>query len=62
MLQTERCEAEREEAKGYVQRVALCAKSGLKPDPDKLEAVRNMPKPNNVQAVRLFCAFVNYLA
>ena len=35
---------------------------GLKPDPDKVVAVRNMPKPDNVQAVRRFCWFVNYLA
>ena len=35
---------------------------GLKPDPDKVVAVRNMPKPDNVQAVRRFCGFVNYLA
>ena len=40
----------------------LCAKSGLRPDPNKLEAVHNMPKRNNVQAVRRFCGLVNYLA
>ena len=40
----------------------LVTAGGLKPDPDKVEAVRNMPKPNNVQAVRRFCWFVNYLA
>ena len=40
----------------------LVTANGLKPDPDKVEAVRNMPKPNNVKAVRRFCGFVNYLA
>ena len=40
----------------------LVTAGGLKPDPDDVEAVRNMPKPNNVQAVRQFCGFVNYLA
>ena len=40
----------------------LVTAGGLKPDPDKVEAVRIMPKPNNVQAVRRFCGFVNYLA
>lgn len=39
----------------------LVTAGGLKPDPDKAEAVRNMPKPNDVQAVRRFCGFVNYL-
>ena len=36
--------------------------NGLKPDPDKVEAVRKMPKPDDVKAVRRFCGFVNYLA
>ena len=40
----------------------LVTAGGLKPDPDKVEAVRNMPKSDNVQAVRRFCGFVNYLA
>ena len=35
---------------------------GLKPDPEKIEAVRNMPKPDNVKAVRRFCGFANYFA
>lgn len=39
----------------------LVMAGGLKPDPDKAEAVSSMPKPNNVQAVRRFCGFVNYL-
>ena len=40
----------------------LVTAEGLKPDPEKIEAVRNMPKPGNVKAVRRFCGFVNYLA
>ena len=40
----------------------LVTADGLKPDPEKIEAVRNMPKPNDVKAVRRFCGFVNYLA
>ena len=40
----------------------LVTANGLKPDPEKVEAVRNMPKSNNVKAVRRFCGFVNYLA
>ena len=40
----------------------LVTADGLKPDPEKMEAVRNMPKPNDVKAVRRFCGFVNYLA
>ena len=37
-------------------------KEGLKPDPDKIKAVQEMPKPDSVKAVRQFCGFVNYLA
>ena len=33
----------------------LVTANGLKPDPEKVEAVRNMPKPENVKAVRWFC-------
>ena len=40
----------------------LVTANGLKRDPEKVEAVRNMPKPDNVKAVRRFCGFVNYLA
>ena len=35
---------------------------GLKPDPEKVKAVLNMPKPTDVKGVRRFCGFVNYLA
>ena len=40
----------------------LVTADGLKPVPENMEAVRNMPKPNDVKAVRRFCGFVNYLA
>lgn len=40
----------------------LVTKEGLKPDPDKIKAVQEMPKPDSVKAVRRFCGFVNYLA
>ena len=37
-------------------------KDGLKIDPEKLEAVKEMPKPQDVEGVRRLCGFVNYLA
>ena len=40
----------------------LVTANGLKPDPGKIDAVQNMPKPKEVKAVRRFCGFVNYLA
>ena len=40
----------------------LVTADGLKADPAKIEAMRNMPRPDNIQAVRRFCGFVNYLA
>ena len=40
----------------------LIAKDGLKPDPEKIEAIQKMPKPTNGKAVRQFCGFVNYLS
>jgi len=40
----------------------LVTKEGLKPDPDKIKAVQEMPRPENIKAVRRFCGFVNYLA
>ena len=39
----------------------LVTDQGLKPDPEKIEAVTNMPKPDDIKAVRRFCGFVNYL-
>ncbi|GAB1608626.1 hypothetical protein Ahia01_001147000 [Argonauta hians] len=40
----------------------LITSDGLKIDPEKLEAIRKMPKPEDVEGVRRFCGFVNYLA
>ena len=40
----------------------LVTDKGLKPDPEKIIAVTNMPTPDSVSAVRRFCGFVNYLA
>ena len=40
----------------------LVTKEALKPDPDKIKAVLEMPRPDNIKAVRRFCGFVNYLA
>ncbi|KAK3703041.1 hypothetical protein QZH41_018854 [Actinostola sp. cb2023] len=35
---------------------------GLKADPEKVEAIVNMPPPEDVKGVRRLCGFVNYLA
>lgn len=35
---------------------------GLKPDPEKLKAVLDMPNPTDVAGVRRFIGFVTYLA
>ena len=35
---------------------------GLKADPEKVEAIVNMPAPDDIKAVRRLCGFVNYLA
>lgn len=35
---------------------------GLKADPEKVEAIKNMPAPGDIKAVRRLCGFVNYLA
>ena len=40
----------------------LVTKEGLKPDPDKIKLVQEMPQPDNIKAVRRFCGFVNYSA
>ena len=40
----------------------LITSDGLKIDPEKLEAIKKMPKPEDVEGVRRFCGFVNYLA
>ena len=35
---------------------------GLKPDPDKIKAVFEMPSPTDVKGVQRFLGFVNYLS
>ena len=40
----------------------LVTNQGLKADPEKVEAIANMPQPNDVKGVRRLCGFVNYLA
>ena len=40
----------------------LLTSHGLRPDPQKVKAVIDMPKPDGVQAVQRFLGFVNYQA
>ena len=40
----------------------VISKDGLKPDPDKVRAVKEMPKPTSKQETRSLLGFVNYLA
>lgn len=37
-----------------------CTNNGLKPDPNKLHAVENYPRPRDKDSVRRFVAFANY--
>lgn len=40
----------------------LLTSQGVCPDPRKVQAVNEMPKPDSIQAVQRFLGFVNYLA
>jgi len=40
----------------------IISKEGLKPDPDKVKAVENMPKPTSKKELLSLLGFVNYLA
>ena len=40
----------------------LVTDKGLKPDPEKIKAVMNMPEPTDVTGVRRFIGFVNYMS
>ena len=46
----------------YMGHVVLLSTEGLKPDPDKIEAVSRMPKPTCKQEMLSLLGFVNYLA
>ena len=36
--------------------------NGMKPDPDKVKAIDNVPQPIDIKGVQRFNGFVNYLA
>ncbi|CAB3988819.1 Hypothetical predicted protein [Paramuricea clavata] len=40
----------------------IFSSEGIKIDPDKVEAVKEMPRPTDVEAVQRLNSFVNYLA
>ena len=40
----------------------LLTAEGLKPDPEKVEAVRNMPAPSDKEGVKCFLGFITYLS
>ena len=40
----------------------VISKDGLKPDPEKVRAVKDMPKPTNKQETQSLLGFINYLA
>ena len=40
----------------------VISEKGLKPDPEKLKAVLEMPTPTDVASVRRFIGFTNYLS
>ena len=40
----------------------VISKGGLKPDPDKVSAIKNMPKPESKSEVLTLLGFVNYLS
>ena len=40
----------------------LVTKDGLKPDPEKIEAIKQMPRPTDVEGIQRLNGFVNYLA
>ena len=40
----------------------IISSDGLKPDPDKITAIENMPKPTYKQELMSLLGFINYLA
>ena len=39
----------------------IVSPEGIRPDPEKVSAVEDMPPPNNVQETRTFLSMVNHL-
>lgn len=39
----------------------LLMSTGLKPDPAKVEAITNMPKPQDIEGIQRLNGFINYL-
>ena len=39
----------------------LLTSTGLKPDPAKVEAITNMPKPQDIEGAQRLNGFINYL-
>ena len=56
-LQPDKCEFLK---KAVVYLGHIISKDGLKPDPKKLEAVREFPKPKNVKGIRQFLGLTGY--
>ena len=40
----------------------ILTENGLKPDPEKVNAILKMPKPDNVESVRRLLGMANYLS
>ena len=40
----------------------IISESGIRPDPDKIKAITNMPAPSNVTELRTLCGMLNYLS
>lgn len=40
----------------------LLTKDGVKPDPEKVRAVKNMEQPTNIKELQTFMGFIQYLA
>lgn len=58
-LSLKKCKVKREEVQ-YVGHVL--SKDGIKPDPEKVRAVKSMKAPTNVKELRTFLGFIQYLA
>ena len=56
-LRTEKCQFVRKEVR-YLGHVVSC--EGVKTDPDKVEKIRNWPRPKSISDVRSFVSFASY--